>query len=182
VEAVHLADPTLARLLDYWQERRAGRLVPLWSAIDPVEIPWALRYVWVCDFDLTTRRFIYRLSGEDINSVYGFNLRGRSLEEIFSPAGREGIYRRYLETVQKPAIIVVRGRIYLRSNRLLKGERLMLPMSRTGKAVDMVLGATVCADTGKDFHLSFGDIPQREQETEIIPLAAHARAAAACGD
>lgn len=172
MEPVRLTDPTLVRLLAYWQERRAGRLVPLWTAIDPVEIPWALRYIWVSDFNPATGRFLYRLSGEDVNDVFGFNLRGRYLDEVFDHDGRDVVYRRYLATVETPAVVTVRGRIYLRCRRLLMGERLMLPMSRTGEAVDMIFGATVCADADEHALKSYkgGECQGYEQWTTVIPL------------
>lgn len=178
VKPVDLNEPTLLRLLAYWQERRADRVVPLWSAIDPVEIPWALRYIWVCDFEPTTQRFLYRLSGEDISDVFGVNLRGRYLDEFFTPDGRAVVYQRYLAAIQTPAIVTVRGLIYLRCNRLLEGERLMLPMSRNGEAIDMLLGATVCTDAEESARRPYLDATQQEQETTIIPLREDASAVA----
>lgn len=139
----HVREPLLRRLLDYWLEKRGGRLLPCRRDIDPVDIPWALSRIWVLDYLPDVRRFRYRLAGEEINAVAGANMRGVFLDETL-PADRcEMILGKFMDVVENRSIVHDSGRVYLRDERLATGERIILPLSDDAETVDALLGGTV---------------------------------------
>lgn len=65
----HLRDRRIRDLAAYWLEKRDVGPVPQRRNIDPVDIPWALPFIWLCDYLPEERDFAYRLAGEAISEV-----------------------------------------------------------------------------------------------------------------
>ncbi|WP_207482241.1 PAS domain-containing protein [Arenibaculum pallidiluteum] len=161
----HLRDPRvrdLAALLAGATQRRR-------AAIDPADIPWALRHVWLCDYLPEERDFRYRLAGEAINEAHGRSVARVRLSDLLPAAAFPPVLARYLRVVDEPAIGHGLGAVYLNIDRPVPGERIVLPLASDGARTDMILGMTVY-DTGSTHpgHLS----PNGALQLTFTPLAA----------
>jgi hypothetical protein len=67
----------LSKFLHFWQTKRQGRLVPDFEDLDPLEMPWALRTIFVVERH-DDRRLTYRLVGGDMSTRLGGGLVGKS--------------------------------------------------------------------------------------------------------
>lgn len=139
----HVQNQHIRRLLAYWLDQRSGRLMPRRADIDPIDMPWILPWIWLCDYLPEKRDFRYRLAGEQINSLYGFNLAGRLLNETLNPRAYANVIKRRLRVVEDRVIEHGIGAIYLLNDRNTSGERLVLPLSEDGENVGLLLGATI---------------------------------------
>lgn len=139
----HLRDDRVRELTSYWLEKRGAGAVPRRRDIDPIDIPWALPFIWLCDYLPAERDFRYRLAGEAINEAHGSNIANRHLRDVISASIYPIIVRRYLRVVDGPAIGHSTGAVYLSINRPVAGERIVLPLSREGDKADMILGMTL---------------------------------------
>ena len=77
-----------------------------------------------------------------MNDVYGMSLAGRFIDEIVPAATQGPVLARYHRIVATPGVSHTAGALYLSSNKVYEGERIVLPLSEDGRAVDALLGAT----------------------------------------
>jgi len=124
-----VSDATLRRLVDYWCAQRRGRLMPSRDDIDPLDIGWALSRIFLVDYDPATG-LVYRLAGGDVAGVFGHgNLKGLQPRDFLPPDRAGTIEAAMLRVVEEPAVMVMRGMVYLRADRLPMGERDFLPLA-----------------------------------------------------
>lgn len=168
---------TLRGLIDYWLEKRGDRAMPSRADIDPVEIPWALSCIWLCDYRPAERRFRYRLAGEQINEFWGSAVGGRYLDELVPGPCLAEVERCLSAVYEGPSVVHDFGRIYLEDEVFATGERIILPLSDDGKTVDGLLGAS-CRNWFRDLTQD-GKLDTRQTST-VTPL--HAAAAARRAD
>jgi hypothetical protein len=166
----HVRDERLRRLSAYWLGKRAGRLMPAPRDIDAVEIPTLLPYLWIYDFLPVERRFRCRLAGDEVNILWGMNLRGRYLEEIAPPVALPLARERFLGVVDTPAISHAIGMMLLASDRRMLGERMIFPLSSAGGQVDRVIGITVCSLGRIERDGAVTDLDMRETRTPVAAL------------
>ena len=139
----HVEHAVLRRLVAYWLDIRGARRMPSRRDIDPVEIPWALPYVWLTDYLPNEDKFRYRLAGEDVNAVFGRSLAGASLDDIVLPQDRDAVHALYRRVLSDPAILYTSGHVYLASDKPALGERIALPLATGGDVADGMFGATI---------------------------------------
>lgn len=137
-------DEDLRRLFDYWRVQRCGRLMPSRGDIDPLDIGWALNRVFLVDY-IPAKGLVYRLAGADIASVFGRgNLKGLQPRDFLPPDRADVIEAAFMRVLEEPAVMVMRGMVYLRADRLPMGERIFMPLAdRDGDTATGVLGMTV---------------------------------------
>lgn len=145
------SDPVRA-VMNHWLDVRGNRRMPKREDLDPMAMPNALSFVWLCDYEPDRTYFTYRLAGEHINNLFGFSLRGRELAEIVAPERLQAIRERYRRVVTTPAIVYNDGRVYANQGRNYEGERLILPLGMGPDAVGGLLGVTywVWGEAGLD--------------------------------
>jgi hypothetical protein len=140
------ADQRVQRLHEYWQAvHPPGGGLPGRQHVDPTVLPPALLpFLWLADVGRAPLRFRYRLLGTEQVRVLGRDYTGRWIDEVhpafpgsaaaaqFIAAAEEGRpgYRR-----GSTLIIVPKG--------YLSMERLILPLARDGRTVDMLLAISV---------------------------------------
>jgi hypothetical protein len=142
----------LLSLLEYWMEKKAGRFAPARRDIHPEEMRELLPHVFLVDVEERPIRFRFRLVGTDIVQSFGIDLTGRYIEELdFSdrPPSMLACYAAVVTTREPSchAVHFTRG-----SGRHLSYERMILPLSSDGTAVDMLLGG-VCFDEAYETRL-----------------------------
>ncbi len=138
----HVKDKALRQLAGYWLAQRGDRAMPARADIDPLDIPWALARIWLCDFLPEEQRFRFRLAGERIDSFWAMSLRGRHLDEIVPVANYDQASGPFLTAVRGPTIVHDYCEIRLANEMYATGERIILPLSDDGERVSGLLGAS----------------------------------------
>ncbi len=144
-----IADARLRALLSYWRAKRGDRAMPARADLDPLEIPTLLPIVGLVDVLDGGARFRYRLVGTEMVEVAGHDPTGRFLDEVLPDSG----YADYLIGLFRE---VTRERRPLYGESDFHGQgrverqmrRLLMPLSRDGRAVDMIFAGQVAAASG----------------------------------
>ena len=139
----HVRERPLRRLIVHWLAVRGHRSMPARTDIDPIDVPWALSRLWLCDYEPAVDKFRYRIAGEDINRVFGYNLARHYLDDVVAADKREAIREKYQRIRTGPCIMHDIGQVYLSDDRPAIGERIVLPLASMGTAVDAIVGATI---------------------------------------
>ena len=137
------AERAHAELFAYWASRREGGRLPSRRAIDPNGFKRHLPTVSLIDVTRNPRDYRLRLAGTGLYSVYGGEITGKRLSDVYAPEA-EAYWRRELDAVvdeRRPAAgvhsMAWRG----------AGRRsilwLRLPLASDGARVDMILGYDV---------------------------------------
>jgi hypothetical protein len=142
-----IAHPVLRRLHDYWRGLPCGRCgAPLRAAFDPAAIGYCLPHVGLAEIE-TPFRVRYRLVGSALERLYGGPLAGRYVDELYTPAVRAHVLAAYRRVIDEVAADYALPSLWLRAVGL-GYHRLMLPLSRSGESVDLVVVAIYPADRG----------------------------------
>ena len=129
--------PHLARLYNYWDDKRAGRAMPTRNDIDPMEIRSLLPHIALIDVEENPQRYRYRLVGTGLITVLGQELTGKYLDQ--TPM----LFRRfagnaYGEVLAKKTPTYTVFDTYIPMIRSVRYKRLLLPLSPDGEKVNMV--------------------------------------------
>ena len=142
-----LTEPSAAstghqQVFAYWSSLRAGGRLPSRAQLDPHQLKQLLPTVSLIDVvrENGAVRFRQRLAGTGLYSVYGREITGRSLEEVYS--GEDADYwREHLDKV------VANGRptvgcqtVRTRPGGVCSILWIRLPLASDGYCVDMILG------------------------------------------
>jgi hypothetical protein len=138
-------DPRIRRLYDYWQAARppSGGL-PGRQHIDPTAIPELLAWMWMVDVEHHPLRFRYRLIGtEQVRAMAG-DFTGRYLDEVHPRFLTGFTYADYVAVAERAEIGYHRGEpIFHLDKDYIAIERLLLPLAKNGRDVDMLLAITL---------------------------------------
>lgn len=133
----------LRGLYDYWRRKRRDRPVPDRADIDPVEmVPWLPHLLLVETMpEIPDVRF--RLIGTWVAGRTGRDDTGKSLTEIGISDSRARVRDAYLEAARLGRACRRTGPFHDRSGiqKHLPAERLLLPLTRGGSEVSLVLAA-----------------------------------------
>ena len=127
-------------LFAYWASRREGARLPCRASIHPSHFKRHLPTVSLIDVSHDPRSYRLRLAGTGLFGVYGREITGRTLDEIYSTAAAE-YWRRELDSVveeRRPAVGV--HNLGWRGAPHLSILWLRLPLASNGRDVDMILG------------------------------------------
>jgi hypothetical protein len=134
--------PILKRMVAHWDEKRGVRDWPLRSDLDPLEFWFAVGYVSLIDVSSAARpdrrRYFFRLDGTRQVELFGADFTGKYLDDVadaeaaqvaevsFGAAVEQGEPQYHVRQVEFKA-------------RPIQYEIVILPLSRTGEAVDMLM-------------------------------------------
>lgn len=145
-------------LFDYWLQSAGARAMPARSDFDPLKVPRLLPHLGLIDLRQGLDQGLFRLAGTRLRDIYGREITGRRLSEVFS-----GVCAAYWERVHSrvvseamPAYGVIRGPAEGREHVVLFWLR--LPLSDDGSRVDRILchdlaGPAGVAQSSADFTL-----------------------------
>lgn len=140
--------PPLRALLDYWNRKRAGRPFILWPALNPREIQPLLPLVFILDIEDRPRRYRIRLMGTGVVGRFGGEFTGRYMDELdFGPAKAQ-VLADYDFVADRVAPHHAFSEYLQQRGCRMRVERLALPMSTDGRAVDRILGAVLHTPCG----------------------------------
>jgi hypothetical protein len=137
-----LADRRLGAVCRHWKNLVRNDMPPVRQALDPGAFMTALPFLWICERQGGSGRFVVRLAGEEINALFGRTLRGRFLDEILPPALHAELAAAIGEVLARPATLLARGPLSVNDPGVAPADCAILPL-REGAEIRSVLGATV---------------------------------------
>jgi hypothetical protein len=137
--------PKLRRLLNYWESiRPAPGQLPGRQHFDPIDVPDLLPWIWLLDVERDPLRFKYRLLGNEQVLAIGSNPIGQWLDEVHPEFVTHPYYRDYVRLAVEGEASFRRGPpAFHTDKRFVSLQRLLLPLARDGRIVDMLLAVTV---------------------------------------
>jgi len=127
-------------LFSYWASRREPGRLPCRANIHPMHFKQHLPTISLVDVAPGPRRYRLRLAGTALYGVYGREITGRTLEEIYNAAAAD-YWRTELDRVvreRRPAVGV--HSLAWRGAPHMSILWLRLPLASNGSDVDMILG------------------------------------------
>ena len=127
-------------LFAYWASRRQGALLPARQSIHPAHFKRHLPTISLIDVLSEPRDYRLRLAGTGLYNVYGREITGRRLEEVYNTASAQ-YWRTELDKVvdqRRPGVGV--HNFAWRGDGHLSILWLRLPLASNGADVDMILG------------------------------------------
>jgi hypothetical protein len=136
---VHSRSPRVQQLHDYWQSKRAGRIIPGRAEIEPSEIKPLLPNVLITDLFADPVRARYRLAGTKICESFGFNITGCWLHDLNVTADLPFWIAQYtrMMTSQAPVFGSTTGTQW--HSEVFRADWALFPLSSDGKHVDQAL-------------------------------------------
>jgi hypothetical protein len=127
-------------LFAYWASRREGPRLPCRANIHPSHFKRLLPTVSLIDVSNGPRAYRLRLAGTGLYSVYGREITGRTLDEIYNSAAAD-YWRKELDQVveqRRPSVGV--HNLGWRGAPHVSILWIRLPLASNGTDVDMILG------------------------------------------
>ena len=143
--AVEIDDPLLQRLYDYWIARKRDRIAPMRADIDPGELRDLLPNLFLVETVGSPARYRYRLVGTEVVRQFGEEITGKFMDQVDLDHVAGRVQAEYDEAAATRQPIVSRWNYSKDAGRHVEYERLILPLSSDGRAVDMFL----CGAAGK---------------------------------
>ena len=127
----------------YWASRRQGGQLPGRAAIHPQHFKRHLPTISLIDVVLEPRDYRLRLAGTGLYSVYGREITGRTLDDVYVPPAA-AYWRTELDKIvesRRPGVGV--HSLAWRGASHLSILWLRMPLATNGQDVDMILGYDV---------------------------------------
>lgn len=138
----------LAPFLDTWERWSGGRPMPDWSGFDILELPPArldrVAVVEVVGGD--PGDFVVRLAGETVQAMNGLRVRGLRLRDLAHNSVPGDTFDHYAACVRERRPLRTRGTLVYRHRGFIGIDRLLLPFTRGGTDVAVILAAFDYAD------------------------------------
>lgn len=141
-------------LFAYWASLRQGGRLPARAQINPGQFKRHLPTVSLIDVRRNPRDYRLRLAGTGLYGVYGGEITGKRLEEVYSDEAA-GYWREHLDRVvddRRPGVgchsMAWRGATHLSI------LWIRLPLASDGQHVDMILGYDQVLGVGSEFRQS----------------------------
>ena len=136
------ADPRLRQVYDYWQQKRGTRAMPARRDIEPMELKAVLPQLILVDVE-EGPRFRYRLFGTAVVEAFGSDPTGKYIDEVMVGAYKDFLLGLYNDMLASKKPIYSTSIYGTKRDTKLWTQRLMLPLSSDGQAVDKVLAVQV---------------------------------------
>jgi len=140
--------------LDYWREKRGGRLAPTRGDIDPVDIARVLPRVMLVDVSSDPIDFRFRLAGTGLFNIHGAELTNKRAMDLEPPAYGAMIHRLYADALARRAPVAHRLLIECQTRRSAY-MRVILPLSEDGETINRLLTVENYADSAQDLRDCF---------------------------
>jgi hypothetical protein len=137
--------PDVRHVLDYWQQKCAGRAMPSRADIDPGELRRFLPHITLVDVVDDPRRFVYRLVGTAEVELRGFDPTGKSVGDGYFASSADAALWHYekARSTRAPHYVAEPFQVV---DRFIGEEDLFLPLSNDGVNVNMILVFSIARD------------------------------------
>ena len=143
-QATGIDDPQLIELLDYWQSLRVDDGLPARQALDPSVLPAELMpHFFMYEVLRGPLDYRMRLAGSMLCATVGFEMRGKTFDEIHPQDQAAEIRREFDGVVQSGRPHYAKRSAQWLPDRLLHYRRLLLPFAEDGVTVDSLGGASL---------------------------------------
>jgi len=137
----HIKSPTLRAVAEQWNAARAQQRMPSWDDLKLERLAPQLGRIWAFDYDREKGGFTGRLAGSNIMIAFGKSFLGTPLSNLHPPHVFEEAQANFLQVVSEPACCLWSGKLFRIGDKVVEGERLILPMGADGRACGL-LGAS----------------------------------------
>lgn len=128
-------------LLSHWTRARAQDAVPAWKNLDPDDLAKMAESLMFCDVAAEAgMRFLIRFRGARIAEAFG-SQEANYLDDLLPAAIREETLAAYQEAVRAKQPVFTIAETRDPTGKPVTLERLVLPFSRDGAAVDRILAS-----------------------------------------
>jgi hypothetical protein len=143
-------DARIRSLYDYWRSIHPAAGLPGRQHVEPLDLTRLWRWLWLVDVQPAPLRFRYRLVGTSHRTVLGVDSTGRWIDDVL-PGFVEMCAHADMVAVAGGAIRYCRrAPEFPTARKLSRIERLLLPLARDGRTVDMLLCLSLfIGDDGK---------------------------------
>lgn len=139
------ADAATAKIEAYWNEVRAGRLVPSRCEIDPRGLEGVLSHAFILE-RIAGGLARFRIAGSHLSELAGLELRQMPISALFLPTAREPLAEALQAAFDEPAAIRMRIASPAGFGRhLLEGHMVLLPLRSDLGDIDRILGGIALA-------------------------------------
>jgi hypothetical protein len=133
--------PILKRMVTHWDQKRGARAWPLRADFDPLDFWYAVGYVSLIDVrssETGRRRYFFRLDGTRQVDLFGVDFTGKFLDQVYDAESLPLAEASYGAAVEQgePHYYVRQVEFH---GRPIQYEIVILPLSRSGGAVDMLM-------------------------------------------
>ncbi len=139
-----IVDPKIRRFFQYWREKRGICRYPGRAALDPIEFGYVLGDVVLIEVRPPDPaggarwHFRYRLIGTNVIARDGYDLTGKSLDDLPEPEYREQI-RTTWTRVCETGTLAHALRDFVLDGRTRRYEAIVLPLASNGHDIDMLV-------------------------------------------
>nr|WP_298690534.1 PAS domain-containing protein [uncultured Dongia sp.] len=137
--------PDIRLILNFWEAKCAGRIMPQRSDIDPDEIRRYLPYITLVDVVADARQYVYRLVGTQEVALRGRDPTGKSVAEAFFGTSVENVLAKY-DTVYRTRKPFYERDDFQVVDRYVGEENLFLPLSDDGVTVNKIMVFSINRD------------------------------------
>lgn len=130
-------------LFAYWASLRRGSSLPARAHLDPGAIKRHLPHVSLTEVRREPGRYRLRLAGTGLYGVYGREITGKALEDVYAPEAAAYWRQQLDQVVEKGRPGVGCHSLSWRGQSHLSLLWIRLPLASDGKQVDMILGYDV---------------------------------------
>jgi hypothetical protein len=141
-----MADARVEQLYEHWLGLRPGPgVLPGRQHLDPVSLPVSLLpFLWLADVERTPLRFRYRLLGTEHVRVLGRDYTGHWIDEAHPNFVGSAAYGQFVAAAERGEVGYRCGNTLIILPKDYRSmERLILPLARDGREVDMLLAISV---------------------------------------
>lgn len=155
------ADPLLLRFSTYWLNARGSKIVPAYRDLDPVQMPWALPFVFVLEREQEDM-FRYRLVGEDMQTRLSSSMRGKTAFDIFEPSYAEWTEQRWKRAADELLASYVYTRHETADGRHIISQRILFPAVDQAGTTRFLIGVSSFDNMMTSPGLGVEDIEKRK--------------------
>jgi hypothetical protein len=141
-DSAQIAEPSLRRLYEYWLGKKGESRLPARRNIDPLDFPYALGRIMLVDVLGDPLRFRVRLHGSEMVRRAGYDLTGKTLDDLPDSEYRSYVVGRCKNLIASAEPALVHHDRVL-DNRTWRYDAIWLPFSDDGTTVAMLLCALI---------------------------------------
>lgn len=131
-------------LIEHWLSKQPNEDRLDIPDFDPIDVPNLLPNIYL--LEKIDGRLKYRVSGENVNSLFGRQNTGRFLDEVVPPHLYEFVHP-YFYSIFSGNLVIFGGMVVVSNKEYLEFERVLLPVRRNGEI--RLLGMQSLTDTAK---------------------------------
>lgn len=139
LEFLEFCHPRIREIYDYWNGKRAGRLMPRRADIEPLDLPSFLPGIVMVDVGYAPLSLTYRVIGTREAEARGHNPTGKSVFDNWDGRSQEDVLENYRLVVGNRHPLYDGDRTMDPERDWLEAGTVFLPLSDDGETVNKIL-------------------------------------------